>query len=115
MHTYDLNLTLQDLQGLHDANSLVGFFTALGYDTKARTIQTAANLGISEAVQQRIRRVELLSDNARFLQVYLFEMKSVTVADIRAIRVPRSSSRSRPRVSRRRFAEAEGRGKGRGR
>ncbi len=85
MHAFDLDLTLQDLQTLNDANSLATFFSALGYDTQSKTAQTAANLGIPEAVQQRIRRVELLSDNERFLQVYLFEMQSVTVADIKAI------------------------------
>lgn len=84
-HSFDLDLSSQDVQGLHDATSVAGFFTVLGYETGARITQTAANLGLSDSVQKRISKVELLSDNDRFLQVYLFELKSVTVADIKAI------------------------------
>lgn len=85
MHSFDVELTSRDIQALHDADSVTVFLTNLGYDTRARIVQTAANLGIAEPVQRRIKRIELLSDNDRFLQVYVFELKSVTVADIKAI------------------------------
>lgn len=85
MHSFDLELTSQDVQALHDADSIAAFFANLGYDTRARIPQTAANLGISDPVQRRIKHIELLADQERFLQVYLFELKSVTVADLKAI------------------------------
>jgi type I restriction-modification system DNA methylase subunit len=85
MHSFDLELTSQDIQALHGPDSLAAFLTNLGYDTRARIAQTAANLGIPDPVQRRIKRIELLADHDRFLQVYLFELKSVTVADIKAI------------------------------
>ena len=84
-HSFDLELTSQDIQGLHDANSVAAFLTNLGYDTRARIPQTAANLGLPEPIQRRIKRIELLADHDKFLQVYLFELKNVTVADIKAI------------------------------
>lgn len=82
---FDLELTPQDVQSVNNADALAALFTKLGYDTAPRTIQTAANLGISEAIAQRIKRIELLADHQKFLQVHLFEMKSVTVADIKAL------------------------------
>jgi hypothetical protein len=83
---FDRELSAQDIQVLRDANSVAAFFTGLGYDTATRMQQTAVNLGIAEPVQKRIKRIELLAaDSDRFLQVYLFELKSVTVADIKAI------------------------------
>ena len=85
MQSFDLELTSQDIQVLRDAESVASFFTKLGYDTRARIPQTAANLGLPEPVQRRIKRIELLADHDKFLQVYLFELKNVTVADIKAI------------------------------
>ena len=85
MQSFDLELTSQDIQVLHDGDSVAAFLTSLGYDTRARIPQTAANLGLPEPVQKRIKRIELLADHDKFLQVYLFELKNVTVADIKAI------------------------------
>jgi hypothetical protein len=85
MHPFDLELTSQDIQVLHDGDSVAEFLTRLGYDTRARIPQTAANLGLPEPVQRRIKRIELLADHDKFLQVYLFELKNVTVADIKAL------------------------------
>jgi hypothetical protein len=85
MHSFDLELTPQNIQVLHDGDSVAAFLTSLGYDTRARIPQTAANLGISESLHKRIKRIELLADHDKFLQVYLFELKNVTVADIKAI------------------------------
>jgi hypothetical protein len=85
MHPFDLELTSQDIQVLHDGDSVAVLLTNLGYDTRARIPQTAANLGIPEPTQRRIKHIELLADHDKFLQVYLFELKNVTVADIKAI------------------------------
>jgi Eco57I restriction-modification methylase len=85
MPVYDVELETRDLQGLSSADAVVGLFTNFGYDTSVRTSQTAANLGIPEAVARPIKRIELLADHQKLLQVYLFELKSVTVAEIRAL------------------------------
>jgi hypothetical protein len=65
--------------------SVAAFFAKLGYDTAARTHQTAANLAIPEAAARPIKRIELIADHKKQLQVYLFELTSVTVAEIKAL------------------------------
>ena len=85
MQGFDIELSAQDILALRDADSVAVFFTGLGYDTAARIPQTPANLGLSEPVQKRVKRVELIADQAKLFQVYLFELQSVTVADIKAI------------------------------
>jgi len=79
--TVDLDLREQQVQDLSNRDAVAGFFAALGYDTAARTRQTAANLGITaEGLANQIRHAELLADQEGLLQVYLFELNSVTVA-----------------------------------
>lgn len=82
---FDVELDARAVQALNNADAVAGFFTQLGYNTSARTPQTAANLGISEALSRPIKRIELLADHDRLLQVYLFEVRSVTVAHIRGL------------------------------
>lgn len=82
---FDFELTAADIQGIAGAEQLAAFFTRLGYNTAARMPQTTANLQLSEAVARPIRRIELLANNDRLLQVYFFELSSVTVANIRAL------------------------------
>jgi len=77
----DLDLREQQVQDLSNRDAVAGFFAALGYDTAARTRQTPANLGIAaEGLASQIRHAELLADQEGLLQVYLFELNSVTVA-----------------------------------
>ncbi len=83
MQAFDVELLAQDILALRDADSIAAFFTGLGYDTAARIPQTPVNLGLSEPVQKRVKRLELIADQAKLFQVYLFELQSVTVADIR--------------------------------
>ncbi len=65
---------------------MAAFFGHLGYNTNARTFQTPGNLGITtESTLRRIRRIELIADNEGFLQVYLFQLVTVTIADARAL------------------------------
>jgi hypothetical protein len=85
MQAFDVELSAQDIQVLRDADSIAAFFTGLGYDTAARIPQTPANLGLSEPLQKRVKRIELIADQDKLFQVYLFELQSVTVADIKAI------------------------------
>lgn len=82
----DRELTEKDILGLSSAEAAVGFLASLGYRTEARTVQTAANLGVTaETLIQQIRRLELLADHEGLLQVYLVELASVTVAATRAL------------------------------
>ena len=85
MQAFDVELSAQDIQVLRDADSIAAFFSGLGYDTAARIPQTPANLGLSEPLQKRVKRIELIADQDKLFQVYLFELQSVTVADIKAI------------------------------
>ncbi|MDH5763355.1 MAG: BREX-1 system adenine-specific DNA-methyltransferase PglX [Nitrospinota bacterium] len=82
----DINLNKKDIQGLSNADAVAAFFSKLGYNTNARTPQTPGNLGItSDTVLKAIKRIELIADQENFLQVYLFEVKSVTISHIRAL------------------------------
>jgi hypothetical protein len=82
----DLQLRREDVQELNSADALAAWFARLGYDTNARTEQSAANLGITaESTLRPIRRIELIADQEGFFQVYLFELTSVTVAHTRAL------------------------------
>lgn len=83
-HVFDLELSMQDIQSLNCADALASLLARLGYNTTVRTVQTAGNLSLSEAVARPIKRIELLSRDD-LLQVYLFEVKSVTVAGIRSL------------------------------
>jgi len=76
-----LDLREHQVQDLTSPDAVAAFFASLGYDTSARTRQTAANLGImAEGLVNQVRHAELLADQEGLLQVYLFELTSVTVA-----------------------------------
>jgi len=82
----DLDLTRQDIQSLNSADAIPAFFARLGYKTEARTTQTAGNLGITaDSTIRPIKKIELIADQEGLLQVYLFELKTVTVAHTRAL------------------------------
>jgi hypothetical protein len=83
---HDIELGCADIQALSDADAVAAFFERLGYNTSVRRIQTPANLGITaDSTLRPIKKIELLADQERLLQVYLFELRSVTVAHTRAI------------------------------
>jgi hypothetical protein len=44
---FDIDLGRPDIQNLSNADAVAGFFARLGYNTDARTTQTAGNLGIT--------------------------------------------------------------------
>src|ERR1035438_7912776 len=81
MHSFDVELTPQEIQSISSPDAVASFFAKLGYDTTARTNQTVANLAIPEAAARPIKRIELIADRQKLLQVYLFELTSVTVAE----------------------------------
>lgn len=84
---FDREVSGGDVQALADADAVAGFFAQLGYDTAARLPQTPTALGITpESLRRKIRRVERIADQeGGALQVYLFELDSVTVQATHAI------------------------------
>jgi hypothetical protein len=82
----DIDLTRQDVQALSSADAFSALFARLGYNTDARTAQPAGNLGITaDSTVRPIKKIELIADQEGLLQVYLFELQSVTVAHTRAL------------------------------
>ncbi len=85
-HQHDIELGYADIQALGNADGVGALFERLGYNTSIRRIQTPANLGITaDSILRPIKKIELLADQDGLLQVYLFELRSVTVAHTRAI------------------------------
>jgi len=83
---FDVELNYQDLQQLSSADNLSAFFTRLGYNTNIRTVQTLENLDLTaDAVARPITHIELLAEQQGLFQVYLFEVKSVTVSHTKAL------------------------------
>jgi hypothetical protein len=86
VHQHDIQLGHADIQALSSADAVAAFFERLGYNTNVRASQTPANLGITaDSTLRPIKKIELLADQEGLLQVYLFELRSVTVAHTRAV------------------------------
>src|SRR5690348_17063448 len=85
----DFELAPAEIQDLTSPDALTALFAKLGYDTNARISQSALAMGITnEDLRLSIKHIERLASNGNggiSLQVYLFELKSVTVAATRAI------------------------------
>ena len=85
-HITDVDLSPHDIQALNGADAVAAFFARLGYNTAARTLQTANNLGITaEGTTRPIKRIELIADQEALFQIYLFELTSVTISHTRAL------------------------------
>ena len=83
---FDLDLTKQDIQGLSNADAVAGLFQRLAYNIDKRVEQTTSTMGIAaDGTQRPIKRIELIADQDTLLQVYLFEVSSVTVTHTRAL------------------------------
>ena len=86
MLTEDRELSYSDLERLSSADEIASFFLTLGYNVDGRIEQTPAALGISAGnLVRRIRHIERIAEQEEELQVYLFEMKSMRVADRQAL------------------------------
>lgn len=91
MLTDDRDLTPSEIQVLSSTENIAAFFATLGYDTDdktgARVKQSVSALGITpDSIAKTIKHVERLADQENgTLQVYLFELSSVTVAAVRAL------------------------------
>ncbi len=77
----DIDLSTKDLQGLGNADAIAALFTRLGYNTNERVKQTAEALRIAGELKDRVQKIERISSDENLLQVYLFELKTVTVAN----------------------------------
>ena len=73
------------VQQLNSADALTQFFTFLGYPQGTRLPMTAEALQLHRTLSNAVRRVERLVDVDGSLQVYLFELATVTVAHTRAL------------------------------
>src|SRR5579859_3488424 len=87
MLTEDYELSREDIQLLSSRDALAAFFAKLGYDTNDRLVQNITAMGFtSDNLKSAITHIErLASQDARMFEVYLFELKSVTVANTQGI------------------------------
>ena len=86
MQKYDIDIDRRAIQQLSGTDEIAAFFARLGYSTDARIEQSADNLGITaEGVKRPIKHIWLIADEEVLLQVYLFELKSVTMTNIREL------------------------------
>ena len=83
----DYELSREDIQLLSSRDALAAFFAKLGYDTNDRLVQNVAAMGFtSDNLKSAIIHIErLASQDARMFEVYLFELKSVTIANTQGI------------------------------
>ncbi len=83
----DYELSREDIQLLSSRDALAAFFAKLGYDTNDRLVQNVAAMGFtSDNLKSAITHIErLASQDARMFEVYLFELKSVTIANTQGI------------------------------
>lgn len=83
----DYELSREDIQDLSNRDAFAAFFAKLGYNTNERLLQNAAAMGFgSELLKSAITSIErLASEDGGLLEVYLIELKSVTVAVTRAL------------------------------
>jgi hypothetical protein len=83
----DYELSREDIQDLSNRDAIAAFFAKLGYNTNERLPQNTAAMGFgSELLKSSITSIErLASEDGGLLEVYLIELKSVTVAATRAL------------------------------
>ncbi len=85
----DYDLSREDVQLLASRDALAAFFAKLGYDTNVRLVQNVNAMGITgETLRASIKHIERLANREALgllFEVYLFELKSVTVAVTQAI------------------------------
>jgi hypothetical protein len=86
MLPHDFDLQSAHLQSLSNRDAIAALFAQLGYNTEARLTQTTAAMGFPAALAHEVTRIERIADQEQgALQVYLIEMKRVTVALTQAL------------------------------
>ncbi len=83
----DVDLTRDDIQLLASRDAIAAFFARLGYDTNQRVTQSAVAMNITgDTLAANITHIErIASQDGGLFEVYLFELKSVTVAATQGI------------------------------
>jgi hypothetical protein len=82
----DKDLRSEHIQSISNADEVAGFFSYLGYNITERIKQSPSNLGVTnETLLKEIKKIELIANQENLLQVYLFELSSVTVANTQAL------------------------------
>ncbi|HEV7234559.1 MAG TPA: hypothetical protein VGN15_00170, partial [Ktedonobacteraceae bacterium] len=83
----DYELLRDDVQLLSSRDAITAFFAKLGYDTNQRLLQNVSAMGIgNDSLKANIRHIErIASHDGGFFEVYLFELRSVTVANTQGI------------------------------
>jgi len=81
----DVKLTPEHIQALSSADQLAQFFSYLGYPVDSRLPMTPESLQLNTALADATRRIERLSNVEDMLQIYLFDLTSVTVARTQAL------------------------------
>jgi hypothetical protein len=77
----DFNLQISEIQQLSNADAIVVLFASLGYNTLVRLKQTAEAMAL-DSLSREIKRIERIADQEQgYLQVYLIELKHITVAN----------------------------------
>lgn len=77
----DKEIRSEQVQAIRNADGVAALFAELGYRTEARITQTADVLGITpESSANQIKKIERIADQDSLLQVYLFEVASLTQA-----------------------------------
>lgn len=78
---YDVDLKPTHVQSIADREQVAGFFSLLGWDVSGRIRQEPELLGVTaEGVKRNIHHCELVADAEGLFHVYLFELKSITLA-----------------------------------
>jgi len=84
--SFDIDISSNDIRDLSNRDQIAAFFARLGYDTNKRIEQTPGNLGIlADGIVRPIKKVELIASQDGYLEVYLFELSSVTVTHTKAL------------------------------
>jgi hypothetical protein len=86
MIKHDISIHNSDIQALSSREAVLAFFTQLGYNTQDHLEQTVEAMGISSPVLgHEIKHIECIANEDAQLQVYLIELKRITVAITQAL------------------------------
>ena len=77
----DREIRREQVQDIRNVDGLVALFAELGYRTDLRAIQTTEALAITpESAASQIKKIERIADQESLLQIFLFEVTSLTQA-----------------------------------
>jgi len=86
MLSNDYDIKKLDIQELSNADAVISLFTALGYSTDQRIKLTPEAMGFSGPLAREVVRIERIADQEQGgLQIYLVELKHVTVVLTQAL------------------------------